>query len=681
MILKRLTLANFRQFAGVQRLEFAQSDGGGSSNVTVIFGENGRGKTGIFRAVMFCLFGERRLPQDGDVEDGELQLVNEAALQRSAGRPVDMSVELEFSHRDRQYSLKRSMVGLRVGDRTDEEFTGVRLATTEPDGNCKSETDPSAIDPAVGAILDRRVKDYFLFDGEKIERLTRASAEQRREIARGIRNLLSVDALETAQRAVQKLARKLDDELARTESPELARLVTRLRENEDAEDQKRQRAEEVAKELALAADEMVRVDRDLRSFEEIRGLLEQRKTIEQRMADLEQQAAERLDLMKPLLVRAASVLVAPTLLAVFTHIEQQKQRGDIPSEIRRDLIERILSEGRCICGREVCKSTEAHARILEWLGRTADVTVQDAALNLWRHLSEVRSRLADDAGAVESALIGYGSVRTDIDRTRQQLERVRREIGGAERKDATKLDQHRKHLEEKRVRLEAEAMSIRNDIETLRQEQSQISVKLRDEKLRSDRHDDLLLRATLARETHEALQEIHGEFTQEIKERVGEEATALFQNLLDLESREALRSIAVNDDYSLQVLDRWGRPFLANISAGQRQVMSIAFIAALARVASGEHLLEMPLFMDTPFGRLSYEHRRNLIEALPSLASQWVLLATDTEFRRQEADLLRRSGRWGRFFVLRADGEGSTAIEEHDISLAHAMLNDEVDDQ
>ena len=78
--------------------------------------------------------------------------------------------------------------------------------------------------------------------------------------------------------------------------------------------------------------------------------------------------------------------------------------------------------------------------------------------------------------------------------------------------------------------------------------------------------------------------------------------------------------------------------------------MSISFIAALAQVASKDSLLEMPLFMDTPFGRLSYEHRQNLIKHVPEFSSQWVLLATDTEFRKQEARLLKLGNRWGKFF-------------------------------
>ena len=66
MILHKMIIENFRQFRGKQQIDFfipTLPD----QNVTVVFGENGRGKTGLYRAIMFCLFGERRLSQDGDV--------------------------------------------------------------------------------------------------------------------------------------------------------------------------------------------------------------------------------------------------------------------------------------------------------------------------------------------------------------------------------------------------------------------------------------------------------------------------------------------------------------------------------------------------------------------------------------------------------------------------------------
>jgi DNA sulfur modification protein DndD len=156
-------------------------------------------------------------------------------------------------------------------------------------------------------------------------------------------------------------------------------------------------------------------------------------------------------------------------------------------------------------------------------------------------------------------------------------------------------------------------------------------------------------------------------------------ATKYFRELLDDESKKTLRDVVVNSDYSIQVYDRWRKPFLANISAGQRQIMSIAFIAALASVAAGTDVLEMPLFMDTPFGRLSHEPRRNLLEKVPEWCKQWVLLATDTEFGRFEAQILRSTKQWTHFYVLKGTGAGSTKIQAVDVNQADGLLREEAE--
>ena len=94
----KLTLSNFRQFKGVQVVTFACPSENHSTNISIFFGENGRGKTGIFRAIVFCLFGVKRLSQDGDVPGSEIQLVNTNVLGKAEGKPVEAFVELLFSH-------------------------------------------------------------------------------------------------------------------------------------------------------------------------------------------------------------------------------------------------------------------------------------------------------------------------------------------------------------------------------------------------------------------------------------------------------------------------------------------------------------------------------------------------------------------------------------------------------
>lgn len=677
MILLKMTVENFRQFRAKQVIEFV-TPSNDCVNVTVIFGENGRGKTGLFRAIMFCLFGERRLSQDGDVQREEIQLVNVSALVENPNQPVRTVVELEFTHRNRSYRLRRAILGMLDGNKIDEQEDEKRLWVVTSDGNTQPVL-PTEIDAVIDDILDRRVKDYFLFDGEKIERLTRASIEQRREISLGIRNLLNVDALEKAIRAVGRVAKNLEKDLSNSSHEELSRLLKRLGDNEDEQARSRKRLDELAGEIRLARQEIDKTEKELEKFNEIRHLLERRKSLEQELKDLEQQATDALSEMRNLVCKATALIVAPTVINVFEHIEHQKQKGEIPSEIRRDLIERILMEKRCICGSEICEGSEAYSHIIDWLKRTSDVSTQDAALNLWRYLSEVRNHFSDDADLVEKRLQQYGNTRSSIANINRSLDNVSTQIGTSGRQDATKLDEHCNKLKDSIISLEADARITQTQFYQLQQENERLRALLKEEKLKVGRNDELSRRSILARDTQDALTDVYNQFTLEIKDLIGESATQLFRELLDKEGRENLRTIVVNDDYSLQVLDRYKKPFLANISAGQRQIMSISFIAALARAAARGDKIEIPLFMDTPFGRLSYEHRQNLINQLPTFASQWILLATDTEFRRQEAQLLKNSGKWGKFYMLRSTNDGNTEIMEQDISSAMAVLREEED--
>ena len=64
MKLKKLVLHNFRQFLGKQEINLETSD---KSNVIVIHGENGSGKTTILEAFSWCLYGKMDLTQSQNI--------------------------------------------------------------------------------------------------------------------------------------------------------------------------------------------------------------------------------------------------------------------------------------------------------------------------------------------------------------------------------------------------------------------------------------------------------------------------------------------------------------------------------------------------------------------------------------------------------------------------------------
>jgi len=106
MQITSLQLKNFRQFYDPQMVTFAKND----QNVTLIIGVNGAGKTGIFRAIRFGLFGDEKLDQDNQSRHEAVHLVNLDRLRENDGDPVTAEVEVCFEHEGVMYQIHREKI-------------------------------------------------------------------------------------------------------------------------------------------------------------------------------------------------------------------------------------------------------------------------------------------------------------------------------------------------------------------------------------------------------------------------------------------------------------------------------------------------------------------------------------------------------------------------------------------
>ncbi|MBO4556486.1 MAG: SMC family ATPase, partial [Elusimicrobiales bacterium] len=96
----KLSMTAFGPYAGTQEIDFAEL---GSSGLYLITGDTGAGKTTIFDAICYALYGEA----SGGMRNGKM------LRSKYSGIETESSVYLEFEHKGERYRIKRILGGHR----------------------------------------------------------------------------------------------------------------------------------------------------------------------------------------------------------------------------------------------------------------------------------------------------------------------------------------------------------------------------------------------------------------------------------------------------------------------------------------------------------------------------------------------------------------------------------------
>lgn len=667
MKLHNIELFNFRQFKGRQTIDIAADS---LQNVSVIYGENGRGKTGIFRALMFCLYGDKSLSQDelsGEQKKEGLKLINEVALKDNLGSSVTAQVTMTFSHQGQSFRIVRSIDGLMKADGTIVQSQGdrVELQQTDASGNTLPiETEPEKITSLIQEILNSRLRDYFLFDGERIERLTRNTKERREEVRQGIRALLDLDAMELAITSLKSLISQIEKEISHKSTGELQRVTTIIAELY-AKIENLENAQEVG------TQELKRIEHKIHEISELVSENEETAAKERKRQELLKNSQDRKVERDALKKEMASYLNKGAQLVASELIEQlreeldiRRHKGELPPSIRKEFVENLLDQELCICGTTLDHNHQQEREcLLEFIKKHYTPGLGPGSLDLLLSLNRLSSANAGLADQFNRLLTNNKKLGDEIQDFESKINLLNDELqeGGSSIDD---LIQERKRLEEDKRKLDRDMDRYADDIIRAQNEREDLKKKSIVLEKQQSQVNSLVSRRNLTEETLTELQIIYNRFADAAKEKLAKKSTDNFSKLADDETQKDIKKISIDENYMLDVLNWSGQRRLGEISAGQRQIVSLSFIMALIQVAGN---LEVPLFMDTPFGRLSGVHRDHLLDNIPKMASQWILLATDTEFTEVEAHALRQTNAWGKIYELVKEGEGTTRIVQRDV--------------
>lgn len=660
MIIQSLTMENFRQYYGEQTIEFAHSQN--NEIVTVILGENGRGKTGIYRAIMFALFGDVLLEQDS--KDSTIFLANIKAVQEAKeGEGINCAVTLKFTHNGNEYLVQRTFYAIKdANGNQNEQLSKVELINLSTQERFLTEQD---IKTLMQTIIDERVKQYFFFDGERIERLTRTSPEQKQEVTVGIKNLLKIDQLIKSKDVINHLLNKVKKELEQHSTGEYRKALKEMSEleSERASIQEKNHSLEAYK--ATKQKEIKKIDDSLQQYDKLKIEFEERERLEASMQQYERNIDEKFQQLKTSNKYIPLLYGESMFHQLLVRLDNELLDG-FKGKINSSFVQSLLHDFRCICGTEFSNESSEYKQLKDLEESIRRYEETKDLHNLQNELKTLVVYLEGRKDNLQHVVLELDKLHAEYDNLLWKHEELNKRLSSSNENDVQKLNQDREiaihDINETEYKLRDNLRNQERNTESIKQLEVELSVLEK----KSGLHQQLLVKHNLLSQALKAATGVIKAFESELIDGLEMATLQNLTYLLDKSGRDIIDKVQINKDYTLEVLNGFGQPFLANISQGQRQVLSLSFITALAQQAGGnDRGLEMPLFMDTPFGRLSAQHQQNLINYLPEICSQWVLLVTDKEFGEMEYEQFNKSQAIGRFYKLISEEPGVTKIVEN----------------
>lgn len=620
MKLERITLDNFRQYYGRQRLEFARDP---ERRVTVIHGINGAGKTSLFLAVNWCLYGTR--VENVKVIDNVGELISKEAIYRSIpGERVRASVELIFLHNGDRYLARRLLQGTKrennaVDVDSADEFVMMRIRS---DGQAERVNNPIG---TMNAILPVNVREYFLFDGEKIDNFAKPEASD--QVRQAIYLVLRLEILDRARRHLERAAQDYRKDLKRISNAELKSLLDKDERARAERNKAEMRKVEVQQEIESARRKIADIDRRLLEMQNAKALQQQRDRVER---DLKQRRSEMESVVarvRDLATGGYFVVAQPAIDRALRILDDKRERGEIPSSIRQQFIQDLLEQMRCICGRPFTDGSLEHQRLLSLLSSSMPGSLEDDILDTASALRPFAERIERQRMDIDASMKRRSGLVDIIKAYEAELDDVGRQLKGSPLEEVSKLEEQRQNFLADIDSYNVEVGSLTERVEKLTKEIGELEKAIPRAQKAEQRGQLLGMKFELAQRAADAIGEMYAVFADDMRQRIEIKTKDIFKLLVWKDSH--FSDVRLGPDFNLEVIDRYGLPARPELSAGERQVLSISFITAMSRISEEE----APLVMDTPFGRLSSHHRNSITKHLPDLADQLVLFVTDEELR------------------------------------------------
>ena len=624
---RSMIIENFGPYKGKQIVDFSNKPG-----VNIFWGDNGRGKTTLLNAFRYALFGtiQRR--------NGFLRslMVMENLEGRKEG-VYGFSVVLKMENDGVNYELTRQFkprVGVSIPQK-DEDYE--KKVFLKQNGSILSQADREHV---LNMIMPEQVSRFFLFDGELLqeyEELLEDDTTTGEKIKEAIEKILGVPVLTNGIVDIRDCRYSYEKQKAKAVQKDVKtqQFGSQLSYVEDELAQHTAERDSLRAQKSEYIREKLRLTTLSEETEQVRGWMmrkdELEKTRDEKRTEMEQVLSQIKSLSKGAwkgMVDHTIQVLAESLQAQINELEKKKQGKAVAdkfiAEIRRACDDRFCP----VCEQPISDSLIEilRKRIDESESEFSGLTAEEKEnlLALQAQFNGLR-RLRSPSRKNEFAILEErrSSLEISISTLTQEINELSEKI--AKYGDTSGVAGIAKDLATVLTKIEV----IKNGE---KEEQKAIdNAQARKDSIlaaisRQQGGADLMLASSqyeLCDKIYQVFEAGIARYRERLKENVERDATELFVNLSSDKDYTGLR---IHDNYGLSIVHKTGA-LVPGRSSGFEHIVALSLIGALHKNAP----LRGPIIMDSPFGRLDPTHKKNIVQQLPGMAEQSMLLAYTDE--------------------------------------------------
>ena len=631
MLLKKLELKNFRQYRGIQTVEFSTDP---DKNVTLFLGKNTSGKTTLIQAFRWVFFNDCDFT--GKKSDAKNVLNSEVKLQMRKGDREEAKVTLTFIHQGITYEIYRKY-----------EYVSKTPADATPDGQSMmmyyydSNGERLAIkgaDSKIKEIMPESLAEYFFFDGEKI-----ANSRNSSNVKNSINTIMGLVPIEhmiahlnggrgvTVERSLRSLIKS--DSGVDAINRDITNTKNSIQDAKENRDEATRRYDEMDSYVTSKSIEIGKIQSLAEDAAKLRELDQKVKLSQSRMSSIENDVIKSF---LPAMTESMSNLIAVDILEKMKSLNYEDK--GIP-EMTAVSVRFVLDRGKCICGADLHTNEKCRRELEDLLSYLPPESIGTQIRHLNNTLAELKSKRSDQ-NTYDAYHTNYMQQIENCEDLEEQQAELTDRIGKNKDADVLKkeydqLKRNRDRFHEDQVRYESEYNRLVKVLDDL---ERKLTAAARADNYNKSILDKLEYVQALAKKA----EEMYNQNSDEILDVFRNTLTEVFNSMY-----HGQRTIELSNDYKVSL--NVGGERLDN-SKGLDTVQNFAFISTLLKVAKDRAETELgpeayPLAMDAVFSNTDESHIENICRELPKLAEQAVLAIMDKDWAVASHSLERYVGK------------------------------------